>query len=177
MAEEIEQMQGDDEQAAGQQAAAQQPADEQAGEEKDEWFSDEEIAAEEKLMEGIPRLNIGALFMPGIWGPVHGIWASIFFYPLWLFADNTFYSAATNPNAMSITFAVIVFVLLTAVTIAYAIIGQPIAAKRAAAKGKTKEEYLKSQRMWAVICVIIGIVFLAVATYYNLQIRPTLPTE
>ena len=156
--------------------AAVAEAPEQAEEELD-WLTDEQIACEEELMRGVPRLNIGALFMPGIWGPVHGLWASIIFYPLWLFADNTFYSAYAAPSAMSITFAIIVFVLLTAVTIAYAILGQPIAAKRAAAKGKTKEQFLKEQRIWAVICVIIGIVFLAVATYYNLQIRPFLPTE
>ena len=134
----------------------------------------EEIAAEERLMEGIPRLNIGALFMPGIWGPVHGLWVSILFYPLWLFADNTFYSAFTYPTAMSIAFAVIVFVLMAAVQIAFAILGQPFAARRAAAKNKTRQQYLKEQRIWAVICVVIGVAFLVIATYYNLAVRPYL---
>ncbi|MEG0459959.1 MAG: viscotoxin-A3, partial [Gordonibacter sp.] len=58
-------------------------------------LTDEQIANEERFLEGIPRLNIGALFLPPIWGPAHGFWASILFYPVWLFADNTFYAAWT----------------------------------------------------------------------------------
>ena len=53
-------------------------------------------------------------------------------------------------------------------------IGQPIAAHRAVSRGKTKEDYLKSQRVWAVVCVVIGVIALAAATYYNLVIRPTM---
>ena len=56
-------------------------------------LTDEQIAREEKFLEGIPRLNIGALFLPPIWGPAHGMWAAILFYPIWLFADNMFYAA------------------------------------------------------------------------------------
>ena len=39
-------------------------------------LTDEQIAREEKFLEGIPRLNIGALFLPPIWGPAHGMWAA-----------------------------------------------------------------------------------------------------
>ena len=49
-------------------------------------LTDEQIAQEEKFLEGIPRLNIGALFLPPIWGPAHGIWITILWYPVWLFA-------------------------------------------------------------------------------------------
>ena len=45
-------------------------------------LTDEQIAEEEKFLEGIPRLNVGALFAPPIWGPVHGLWVTIGFYPL-----------------------------------------------------------------------------------------------
>ena len=51
---------------------------------------------------------------------------------------------------------------------------RPIAAHRAVSRGKTKEDYLKSQRVWAVVCVVIGVIALAAATYYNLVIRPTM---
>ena len=40
------------------------------------------------LVEGLPPINLGALFMPPIWGPAHGIWVTILFYPIWLSADN-----------------------------------------------------------------------------------------
>ena len=39
-------------------------------------------------LEGTPWLNIGALLMPPIWGPAKGIWVTILWYPLWVFADN-----------------------------------------------------------------------------------------
>lgn len=137
-------------------------------------LTDDQIKAEEEFMEGIPRLNIGAFFMPAIWGPAHGIWAAIIFYPLWLIADNTFYAAFAQPSTLSIVVAAFVFVVMVGITVAFSLIGQPLAAHRAAARGKTKEEYLKSQRIWAVACVVIGAIALAAATYYNLVIRPTM---
>ena len=53
-------------------------------------LTDEEIAREEKFLKGVPRVNIGALFLPPIWGPAHGMWAAILFYPIWLFAITPF---------------------------------------------------------------------------------------
>ena len=35
-------------------------------------------------MEGLPPINIGALFMPPIWGAANGIWLAILYYPVWL---------------------------------------------------------------------------------------------
>ena len=131
-------------------------------------LTDEEIAREEKFLEGVPRVNIGALFLPPIWGPAHGMWAAILFYPIWLFADNTFYAAFATPSTLSIVFAVIVFVLLTAATVAFSIVSQPFAAHRAAEHGISRE------RIWAVVSVIVGCVMIAAATYYNLVIRPGL---
>lgn len=136
-------------------------------------LTDKQIAVEKKFLQGIPRFNIGAFFMPAIWGPAHGIWAAIIFYPLWLIADNMFYAAFTAQTPMSIVLAVIAFAITFAVTIAFTLIGQPIAAHRAAARGKSKEQYLKEQRIWAVVCIAIAIVALVAATYYNLVIRPT----
>ncbi len=135
-------------------------------------LTDEEIAREEEFLRGVPRLNIGALFLPPIWGPAHGFWATILFYPLWLFADNTFYAAYSAPGALSIVFAVIVFALLTAATVIFAIVSQPMAAHRAAERGVSKEKYLARQRVWAVVCVIVGVIMIAAATYYNIVIRP-----
>ena len=134
-------------------------------------LTDEQIAQEEKFLEGIPRVNIGALFLPPIWGPAHGIWATILWYPIWLFADNACFALYTERTVLSVVIALVIFVTLTALTVAFAIIGQPIAAHRAAARGVSKEDYLKRERIWAVVSVIIGIAMIAAATYYNLVLR------
>ncbi|MEG0322660.1 MAG: viscotoxin-A3 [Raoultibacter sp.] len=137
-------------------------------------LTDEQIAQEEKFLEGIPRINIGALFLPPIWGPAHGIWATILWYPIWLFADNMFYAAFTERTVLSIIVAIVVFVSLTAATVAFSLVGQPLAAHRAAARGVEKETYLKRERIWAIVCVIIGCIMIAAAAYYNIVVRPTL---
>ena len=135
-------------------------------------LTDEQIAREEKFLEGIPRLNIGALFLPPIWGPAHGMWAAILFYPIWLFADNTFYAAFTERTPLAIGIALIVLLTLTVGTVVFAILGQPFAAHRAASLGQDKETYLKRERIWTIASVIAGIAMIAAATYYNLVIRP-----
>ena len=63
-------------------------------------------------MKGLPPINLGALFMPPIWGPANGIWITILYYPLWLFADNLFYASFTDPSPLSVVFSIIVAVLL-----------------------------------------------------------------
>lgn len=136
-------------------------------------LTDEQIAREERFLEGIPRLNVGALFLPPIWGPGHGMWASILFYPIWLFADNTFYAAFTERTPLAIAIALVVLATLTAGTVAFAVLGQPFAAHRAAGLGVDKETYLKRERVWTVACVIAGLAMIAAATYYNLVVRPT----
>lgn len=137
-------------------------------------LTDEQIANEEKFLKGIPRINLGALFLPPIWGPAHGMWATILFYPIWLFSDNAFYAAWTERTVFSIVVALVIFLTLLAGTIAFSLIGQPVAAHRAASRGIDKEAYLKRERTWAVVCVIVGCAMIAAATYYNLVIRPTI---
>lgn len=137
-------------------------------------LTDEQIAREEDFLKGIPRINLGALFLPPIWGPAHGMWATILYYPIWLFADNTFYAAFTQRTPFAIFAAAVVLITLTGGTFVFALLSQPFAAHRAAAKGLGKEDYLKQERIWAVVCVVVGIAMLAAASYYNLVIRPTL---
>ncbi len=137
-------------------------------------LTDEQIAQEDKFLEGVPRMNIGALFLPPIWGPAHGIWATILFYPLWLFADNVFYAAFSQRTALSVVVAVLVFASLTAGTVVFAILSQPFAAHRAASRGVSKQTYVRRERIWAYASVIAGCVMIAAATYYNVVIRPSL---
>ena len=74
---------------------------------------------------------------------------------------------------LAIAIALIVLLTLTAGTVAFAILGQPFAAHRAAGLGQDKETYLKRERVWTAACVIAGLAMIAAATYYNLVIRPT----
>ena len=134
-------------------------------------LTDEQIAEEEKFLAGLPRVNIGALLMPGIWGPAHGFWPCILFYPAYLFADNLFYAAYKNPEVWIIVLAVVAGVILLGVHIAFSLVSQPLAAHRADNKGVSRERYLRRERIWAVVCVILAIAALVWATYYNLNIR------
>ena len=114
-------------------------------------LTDEQIAREEKFLEGIPRLNIGALFLPPIWGPAHGMWAAILFYPIWLFADNTFYAAFTERTPLAIGIALIVLLTLTVGTVVFAILGQPFAAHRAAPMPILARCFASSPTPWRAI--------------------------
>lgn len=125
-------------------------------------------------MEGLPPINIGALFMPPIWGAANGIWLAIIYYPVWLLADNLFYGAYSDPQPLTVVLSIITAVILALVTIVFARAGQGYACQRALSMGKTKEQYLKSQKKWAVAMVIMAVVMIAAATCYNLVIRPTL---
>ncbi len=135
-------------------------------------LSDEEVKREEAFMKGLPRVNVGALLMPPIWGPAHGFWVTVLYYPAWLLADNVFYGAYSAPTPLSIILALLTFAALLGVTVAFSIVAQPIAAHRAEDKGQTRAEYLKRQRIWAVASAVIGIIFIVLATYYNLVLRP-----
>ncbi len=134
-------------------------------------LTDEQIAEEEAFLKGLPLINWGALFMPGIWGPAHGFWVSILFYPLWVFVDNLIFAAYSDPEPWKVAIAIIAGIGIVAVTIAFARVSQPFAAHRAANKGISREDYLKRERIWAVVCAIIAIIALAWATYYNLNVR------
>ena len=134
-------------------------------------LTDEQIAEEEKFLEGLPRLNLGALIMPAIWGPAHGFWVCILYYPLYVFLDNLIYGAYIDPQPWSIALAVLSVAVAAGLTIAFAIVSQPFAAHRAENKGVSREDYLKRERIWAVVCIVLAIAAIAWATYYNLDIR------
>ncbi|WP_350454179.1 viscotoxin-A3 [Slackia heliotrinireducens] len=135
-------------------------------------ISDEMDREERELLKDVPRVNIAAFFAPPIWGPANGLWVSILFYPLWVMADTAFVNAYVMRTPLAVTIGVAVFFLMVAITYGFATISQPFALHRALSLGVSKETYLKRQRIWAVVAVIIGIAALAVATYYNLALNP-----
>lgn len=135
-------------------------------------LNDEQIRAEEKFLEGVPRVNVGALLIPPIWGPAHGIWVAILYYPLWLVADNCFVNAVVARTPLAIALAVIAAALLVGMTVAFSVISQPFALHRAVRQGMSKGAYLRHQRAWAIAGVIVGVVAITAATYYNLCLNP-----
>lgn len=137
-------------------------------------LTDEQIAAEEEFLKGLPRFNLGAFLMPGIWGPGHGFFVCILFYPLYVFLDYLIYGAYINPQPWTIALAVICVAIFIIVSVGFTLISQPIAAHRADDKGISRETYLRRERIWAVVCVLITIAALAWATYYNLDVRTVL---
>ena len=128
----------------------------------------------ESYLQGTPRINIGALLIPPIWGPAKGIWATILWYPLWVFADNCLFAWWSTNTVEATVFGVLTLVLLVVVTVLFAILSRPYAALRAVQKGKTKEEFQRAERIWAIAGVIAAIVLLGLATYYNLCLRAPL---
>ena len=68
-----------------------------------EPLTDEQIAEEEKFLAGLPRVNLGALFLAPVWGPAHGMWAAFLFFVAWLFADNVIYAAMSTASTTFIT--------------------------------------------------------------------------
>lgn len=103
-----------------------------------EPLTDEQIAEEEKFLAGLPRVNLGALFLAPVWGPAHGMWAAFLFFVAWLFADNVIYAATVEPTAMNVVLAILMAAGLVGATAVFAIV--------------------------------------AFATWYNLDLRPTLDT-
>lgn len=126
-----------------------------------------------KEMADLPPLNIGALLMPAIWGPAHGIWLTILYYPIWLLADNLFYGAYTNPEPVSVVLSIVTALLLAGATVLFARVSQAYAFRRALGMGQSKETYRKRQVYWAFGMAVIAAIMIAAATYYNLVIRST----
>ena len=141
-----------------------------------EPLTDEQIAEEEKFLAGLPRVNLGALFLAPVWGPAHGMWAAFLFFVAWLFADNVIYAATVEPTAMNVVLAILMAAGLVGATAVFAIVAQPFAAHRAENMGVSRETYLRRQRIWAVVGAIIAVAIVAFATWYNLDLRPTLDT-
>ena len=135
-------------------------------------LTDEQIKQEEEFLKGIPRFDLAALFGAPIWGPIHGFWSCILFYPLWLLADNFFVNVAQAPSFLAIVLAVLVVAILITAHFVFMRVSVPIAWHRAYDKGVTKEAFIKRQRMWAIASVIMAVAAVILATYYHLVMEP-----
>lgn len=130
--------------------------------------SDAEQASDLQDLEELklPKINIGALLMPCVWGPAHGYWFTILFYPLLIFLDTAIRNAVDTGGA-----AIPVAVIMTAATIGFAFFFAKTCGVKAYARVAHRlspEKYLKRERIWAVVSALILAVFLTLATIYNL---------
>lgn len=137
----------------------------------EQGLTDQQIAQEREFMEGLPRVNWGALFLAPIWGPAHGMWATFLYYPLWIFVDNCVFAAVREPSPLSVAVAVLLSVVTVASCVIFAIVSQPLAAHRAERLGVSRATYLKRERIWAVAGALGAVAVVALATWYNLNIR------
>lgn len=135
-------------------------------------LTDDQIAAEEEFLKGLPRFNVGAFFMPPIWGPVHGFWITVLFYPAWLLVDNLLYALYCEFSVLNVVLAVSAVVIILALSAVFSIVSQPMAAHRAENKGISRERYLRNQRIWAVVCIVLAVAMVVFASIYNINIRP-----
>lgn len=137
-----------------------------------EGLPDEEVARERELLEGVPYFNVGAFLLPPIWGPAHGTWLTVLWYPVWILVDDIFFATWRDPSMFNLVIAVLTFVILLAATLLFSRLMQVRALHRAIdEKGKTKGEYLRTERRWAVASAIAAAALVAGATYYNLAVR------
>ena len=117
----------------------------------------------------LPKVNWGALLMPAIWGPAHGQWITILFYPLWLFADTALTNAVFY-GGFTIVLAITVVLGSAAITIFYGRTAGFLAFRRVA-DSTSKEQFLAQERKWVVASALIALLFIAWATWYNLTVR------
>jgi hypothetical protein len=129
------------------------------------------LVEKDEPLPRLPRMNWGALFMPALWGPGHGQWFMILFYPLWLFLDNLIYGAVRGTGPVWL--AVAAGLMAAAFTVFYARNANYYGYLRVVQE-KSPEEYLRGERFWTVLGVVIGVAFLVFATWYNLAVRPGL---
>ena len=98
-------------------------------------------------MEGLPPVNIGALFMPPVWGAANGIWLAILYYPAWLLADNLFYSVYLDPRPLTVGLSIVAALVLAFATIVFARAGQGYASARSIHGQNQRTVFEKSEEV------------------------------
>ena len=115
--------------------------------------------------EGLPRLpgfNWGAFLLPPIWGVVHGMWAGIFFVPLWVFVDNAMKATAGRAVWMQVL-AWLTLAGTLAFQFEYGRTANRLAWRKACER-MTLSDYVRRQRLWAAGGAVVAVALvLAVA--------------
>jgi hypothetical protein len=120
----------------------------------------------------LPRFNLAAFLIPLFWGPAHGQWVGAFFLPIWLFADSAIVSAVQRGGWMYIA-AVVVACGTLGFQYFFARHANGVAFRRVIGR-LSVEEYLRRQRIWAVVAIPVSAALLGWAIYFDLVLRPAL---
>ncbi|MDR3137209.1 MAG: hypothetical protein LBU07_07425 [Coriobacteriales bacterium] len=123
----------------------------------------------EQELAQLPRLNLGALLMPAIWGPAHGQWVTVLFYPIWLFADICLTNAVFYGGLAALLAATVVGGTI-ALTLFYALTAGPSAYLRVAGRLPI-DTYLMREKYWTLACAAVALLMLGFASWYNIAVR------
>jgi hypothetical protein len=115
----------------------------------------------------LPRFNIAAFALPPVWGPAHGQWVGAIFLPIWLFADSAI--AAASRGGIARIGAVAVGVLTVAFQAFFAKRANGVAWRRVSDRMGI-DLFVKRERVWALVCVPLGLLMLGWAFYYRLAL-------
>ena len=119
-------------------------------------------------------VNIGAVLVPPLWGAFRGYWVTVLFYPLWIFADDAFYDAYSIGSTLSIVIACLILAGLIIATAIFARTAQSAIIGKAIVNGVSVEDFKRKERTMAIVCGIVAVLVIILATYWNLVLRPTL---
>lgn len=117
----------------------------------------------------LPKISIGALLFPCLWGPAHGYWITILYYPLMIFVDSAI-RAAVDEGGLAIAISIIMVAATVVATVFFAKTAGPHAYARVADRVPI-ETYVRRERIWAVVSALLLVAALALATVYNLYWR------
>ena len=106
-----------------------------------------ELAPGEPLPR-FPRFNWGAFLIPPIWGVAHGLWAGVFFLPLWAFVDSAIRSTVGRAIWMQVV-AWGTLVVTLAFQYEFGRTANRLAWRRASQR-MTLDTYVRRQRLWAI---------------------------
>lgn len=106
-----------------------------------------ELAPGEPLPR-FPKFNWGAFLIPPIWGVAHGLWAGVFFLPLWAFVDSAIRSTVGRAIWMQVV-AWGTLVVTLAFQYEFGRTANRLAWRRASQR-MTLDTYVRRQRLWAI---------------------------
>ena len=98
-------------------------------------------------LPSLPRFNWGAFLIPPVWGVAHGLWAGVFFLPLWAFVDNLARSSNSGPVWMR-GLALVAAIGTLAFQYEYASTANRLAWRRSGGR-LPLEAFLRRERLWA----------------------------
>ena len=124
-------------------------------------------------LKRLPRFSWAAFLMPVIWGPAHGHWLTIVFYPLWIWVDDCIMVATKNPNVLTVVIAVVVTAGTVAAMALFGATAGPKGYLRVADRVPI-DKYLRRERIWLVAGIVFAVAVLTLATLFNIFLYDSL---